>query len=118
MHTWATCGAILLMKFLWTYSCLVDSTLKVLNASSHNIQRFSFQAFRFVGNYKYVYFHCHVIACNGDDTKSTCARGCVKEKPTKREVKRKAVRLIQGPFVLKERDNEDVWNGNHDNYRY
>ncbi|XP_031554208.1 oncoprotein-induced transcript 3 protein-like isoform X2 [Actinia tenebrosa] len=76
--------------------CLVDSTLKDLNTSSPSVQRFSFQAFRFVGNYRHLFFHCHVTACDGNDVKSVCARGCAKGKPVKRKEKSQRRRLMQG----------------------
>ncbi|KAK3752138.1 hypothetical protein QZH41_006512 [Actinostola sp. cb2023] len=45
-------------------SCPADPTLKILNSPTKNVQRFSFETFKFTANDKDIYVHCHVIACN------------------------------------------------------
>ncbi|KXJ15147.1 Deleted in malignant brain tumors 1 protein [Exaiptasia diaphana] len=88
----------------------MDSTLKYLSSPTKNVQRFSVQAFRFLGKYRHVYFHCHVIACNGNDAKSVCSRGCNKKKIGKRNAEGSdaAVMLSRGPLATRENKIAEV----------
>lgn len=39
--------------------------------------RFSFEAFKFLGDHDYVFVHCRVHVCDMNDTNSRCAKGCM-----------------------------------------
>ncbi|KAK3715208.1 hypothetical protein QZH41_020467, partial [Actinostola sp. cb2023] len=88
-------------------SCPVDPTLKNLTSPNKNVQRFSVQAFRFVGNHQHVYFHCHVIACNGNGANNLCARGCSKKGIGKRNNEDNSIKLIEGPIAVRGQEIED-----------
>ena len=57
--------------------CPVDSTTRMEPSPSRQKQRFSVEAFKFVGDFPFVYLHCSVIVCKADDPNSRCAKGCV-----------------------------------------
>ncbi|KAK3733094.1 hypothetical protein QZH41_017431, partial [Actinostola sp. cb2023] len=90
-------------------SCSADRTLKILNSPTKNVQRFSFETFKFkAGNYKHFYIHCHVIVCNGHDSKSVCARGCVKKGLAKRgKADANSFKLVTGPVAVREQEFDE-----------
>ena len=46
-------------------------------SSSPQTQRFSVEAFKFVGDFPFVYLHCSVVVCRVNDTNSRCSKGCI-----------------------------------------
>ena len=91
---------------LFSFSCAVDGTVKFEQAPSVQVQRFSFEAFKFIGENPFVFFHCRERICNARDPNSRCAQGCVKGRRRRRDVSNGGTehvyRLAQGPFVLAE----------------
>ena len=55
----------------------MDPTTRVEEPTTGQSQRFSFEAFKFVGDFPFVYLHCSVVVCKKDDPDSRCAQGCV-----------------------------------------
>ena len=99
------CG-IYFKYVLFSFSCAVDDTVKFEQAPSVQVQRFSFEAFKFIGENPFVFFHCRERICNARDPNSRCAQGCVKGRRRRRDVSNGGTehvyRLAQGPFVLAE----------------
>lgn len=91
-------------------------------------QRFSVEAFKFVGDFPFVYLHCSVVVCRVGDPDSRCSKGCIpglhvnppysvmeklKEQAqhrAKREVQSKDPNYLisKGPFALNEASINDV----------
>ena len=91
-------------------------------------QRFSVEAFKFVGDFPFVYLHCSVVVCRVGDPDSRCSKGCIpglhvnppysvmeklKEQAqhrAKREVQYKDPNYLisKGPFALNEASINDV----------
>ena len=46
-------------------------------SSSRQSQRFSVEAFKFVGDFPFVYLHCSVVVCRVSDPDSRCSKGCI-----------------------------------------
>ena len=87
-----------------------DDTLKFHPSPSDQCQRFSLEAFQYVNNHPYVFFHCKVMICNATDPNSRCAQGCVSRrrrslKPLP-ESKDNIYALAQGPFTLNREKRE------------
>ena len=57
--------------------CPVDDTVKMEASSSPQSQRFSVEAFKFVGDFPFVYLHCSVVVCRVNDPNSRCSKGCI-----------------------------------------
>lgn len=62
------------------HGCPVDRTVRFHHSPSPNKRRFSFQGFKFLGNFPFVFVHCHVIVCKAGDHHSRCHRGCIPDK--------------------------------------
>ena len=59
-------------------SCPVDPSVQFHNSSDPTKIRFSFEAFKFLGDHDYVFIHCRVHVCDVNDPNSRCAKGCMK----------------------------------------
>ena len=57
--------------------CPVDETVKMEASPSPHKKRFSVEAFKFVGDFPFVYLHCSVVVCRASDPDSRCSKGCV-----------------------------------------
>lgn len=57
--------------------CPVDDTVKMEDSPSRQKKRFSVEAFKFVGDFPFVYLHCSVVVCRASDPDSRCSKGCV-----------------------------------------
>lgn len=57
--------------------CPVDDTVQMEPSSSPQKKRFSVEAFKFVGDFPFVYLHCSVVVCRISDPDSRCSKGCV-----------------------------------------
>lgn len=109
-----------------SFRCPVDDTVKMVNSSSKQSQRFSVEAFKFVGEFPFVYLHCSVVVCKAGDQDSRCSKGCipglhvnppyaVMEKLKKQgRVKRELIEnkdpeylISKGPFSLNEATVDD-----------
>ena len=77
------------------------------------IQRYTLEAFSFVGDHPFVYLHCKVKICNATDPNSRCAQGCLHDRRKRslysEETNDEEYNLDQGPFMLQE---EDIHEGN------
>ena len=67
-------------------------------------ERFSLEAFKFLGNNPFVYMHCKVKVCDADDPNSRCAQGCLRNSRRRRslytqETNDEEYLLAQGPFM-------------------
>ncbi|XP_028394865.1 uncharacterized protein LOC114519007 [Dendronephthya gigantea] len=54
--------------------CDKDETIRHYSTRMSPVQRFSIQAFRFLSQHRFVYLHCDLVVCYGQDSNSTCAR--------------------------------------------
>lgn len=57
--------------------CPVDDTVRMEASSSPQSKRFSVEAFKFVGDFPFVYLHCSVVVCRVSDPNSRCSKGCI-----------------------------------------
>ncbi|XP_015761376.1 PREDICTED: uncharacterized protein LOC107340539 [Acropora digitifera] len=108
--------------------CPVDDTVKMVNSSSKQSQRFSVEAWKFVGEFPFVYLHCSVVVCKAGDLDSRCSKGCIPglhvnppyavmeklNKQSQGRVKRELVEnkdpeylISKGPFSLNEATVDD-----------
>ncbi|XP_078701706.1 uncharacterized protein LOC144927826 isoform X2 [Branchiostoma floridae x Branchiostoma belcheri] len=83
--------------------CGADSTLQMFGSSQADVERFGFEAFRFIRELKTVYIHCEVEVCEAADTGSRCAQGCGGAR-RRREVSDMTGlhSIYQGPIVLED----------------
>ena len=94
-------------SFLFSYRCAVDKTVKFHPTNDKRTQKFSLEAFAFLGDHMFVYLHCRVKICNASDPNSRCAQGCIrraKRAVTTLETKDDEVTLAQGPFKREDND--------------
>lgn len=101
--------------FALVFRCSVDQddTLSFIPTNDTRTQKFSLEAFSFVGDHQFVYMHCMVRICNASDPNSRCAQGCI---PSRRrrsltEVsmsKDDVAYLAQGPFMREDEDERKV----------
>lgn len=57
--------------------CPVDDTVRMESSPSPQKKRFSVEAFKFVGDFPFVYLHCSVVVCRVNDSDSRCSKGCI-----------------------------------------
>jgi len=96
-------------SFLFSYRCAVDKTVKFHPTNDKRTQKFSLEAFAFVGDHMFVYMHCTVKICNASDPKSRCAQGCIrraKRAVTTLDSEDDEVTLAQGPFMREDNDEK------------
>ncbi|KAM7451618.1 hypothetical protein ABFA07_000937 [Porites harrisoni] len=89
--------------------CAIDKTVKFHPTNDKRTQKFSLEAFAFVGDHMFVYMHCRVKICNASDPNSRCAQGCIrraKRAVTTLESKDDEVALAQGPFMREDSDEK------------
>lgn len=97
--------------FVFSSSCPKDDTIQFHSSNSTHEQRFSLEAFEFIGEHAFVFIHCDVKICNATDPNSECIRGC----PSRA---RRAVEhvpshenplysLAQGPLVMSKNTEND-----------
>ena len=77
-----------------------------------NKQRFSIEAFTFIGGHQFVYMHCQVRVCNATDPTSRCARGCLRHRGKRSlgatDFKDEQFNLAEGPIMGKEEKDEQL----------
>ena len=84
--------------------CKVDDTLSFHPRPDPQSQRFSLEAFQYVSQQPFVFFHCRVKICNETDPNSRCTQGCLSRK--RRSLKTlpgtadDVYPLAQGPLTL------------------
>ena len=95
------------------YRCAIDETVQFIPTVEERIQRYTLEAFSFVGDHPFVYLHCKVKICNATDPNSRCAQGCLHDRRKRslysEETNDEEYNLDQGPFMLQE---EDIHEGN------
>lgn len=84
--------------------CSEDDTLERRQSNDKRRERFSLEAFKFLGNNPFVYMHCKVKVCDADDPNSRCAQGCLRNSRRRRslytqETNDEEYLLAQGPFM-------------------
>ena len=90
--------------------CKVDDTLSFHPRPDPQSQRFSLEAFQYVSQHPFVFFHCRVKICNETDPNSRCAQGCLSRERRSLETLPDSADdvypLAQGPLTLsrKKRD--------------
>lgn len=70
------------MKFrhpLIVKGCPRDPSVQFHASSDPTKVRFSFEAFKFLGDHDYVFVHCRVHVCDVNDKNSRCAKGCIND---------------------------------------
>ncbi|RDD36756.1 Oncoprotein-induced transcript 3 protein [Trichoplax sp. H2] len=88
--------------------CDIDTTIQHYESPSPSTARFSLYPFQFIGNYRFVFFHCQILLCHRFSSQSRCSRGCVMDRSsisnrTKRDFNSdvsKSFHVLQGPFIL------------------
>ena len=75
-----------------------------------NKQRFSIEAFTFIGEHQFVYMHCQVRICNATDPTSRCARGCLRHRGKRSlgDFKDEQFNLAEGPIMGKEEKDQQL----------
>lgn len=58
------------------HRCPVDPSVRFHPTASPTVQRFSVEAFKFLGNHHFVFIHCRIYVCDSNDPNSRCAQGC------------------------------------------
>ena len=92
-----------------SFRCAVDNTVKFIHTADKRTQRFSIEAFSFVGDHQFVYMHCKVMVCNAADPHSRCAQGCVrrgKRSLITQESNDEEINMSQGPFMRGDDEEE------------
>ncbi|XP_072020766.1 uncharacterized protein [Amphiura filiformis] len=86
--------------------CPLDESIEFIAAKEKFRQRFSVQAFSFLGNENVVYLHCWMFVCMADDSDplSRCSRQCTTIRG-KRDASKESTRYVekvitQGPVFL------------------
>ncbi|XP_074623711.1 uncharacterized protein LOC141881766 isoform X2 [Acropora palmata] len=92
--------------------CAVDETVAFIPSGNEHLQRYSIEAFTFLGDHEFVYMHCRVKICNATDTNSRCAQGCIPQRGRRSALKRRQseddeANLAAGPFTRKHEDGEN-----------
>ena len=92
------------------HRCAIDETVNFIPSADERTQRFSLEAFKFLGDHQFVYMHCKVKICNATDPNSRCAQGCLHDRRRRslytQETNDEEYTLAQGPFMRKG-DDED-----------
>ncbi|XP_063788829.1 pancreatic secretory granule membrane major glycoprotein GP2-like [Pseudophryne corroboree] len=88
-----------------------DSTIKVLQNGVTSMGMFYLQAFKFIGDYSYVYLHCEVYLCK-DSCAPTCSSRSSSEAPKAQGT------LTYGPFRIDGSNGNSVgyYNVNNNNF--
>ena len=86
------------------FSCAVDDTVNFIESGNKQLQRYSIDAFQFLGDHEFVYLHCKVKICNATDPYSRCAQGCIPHRRRRvarlpRQSKDEEATLAEGPFM-------------------
>ncbi|XP_028403908.1 ZP domain-containing protein-like [Dendronephthya gigantea] len=97
--------------------CDKDSTIQHYTSGLQKVHRFSIQAFAFVINHRYVYFHCDLVLCNRNTANSICARStsCPGRKRRGAETAddgSKFYQLSTGPLIYRKKKDEANSNEN------
>lgn len=92
--------------------CNIDDTLTTIESPAPNKQRFSMEAFTFIGGHQWVFLHCQVRVCNATDPTSRCARGCIKSRSKRSlattDYKDEQYHLAEGPIMGREEEDEQL----------
>ena len=105
-------GFDLTKRVLLSFRCAVDNTVRFNSTVDKRFQRFSLEAFKFLGEHQFVFLHCRVKICNARDPNSRCAQGCIRERVKRSsalspsEPKDEEATLAEGPFMRKDEDEE------------
>ncbi|XP_013414178.1 deleted in malignant brain tumors 1 protein [Lingula anatina] len=99
---------------LITSKCRSDPTLTFF-PFNETMLGFSFQSFRFFGNYTDVYLHCDAVVCHINEKNAQCDRTCNVRKrraaeehtSAATEIKNK-YHISKGPIVFLERESESI----------
>lgn len=91
--------------------CAVDETVAFIPSGNEHLQRFSIEAFTFLGDHEFVYLHCRVKICNATDPNSRCAQGCIPQRGRRSALirgqsKDDEANLAEGPF-MRQQDEEN-----------
>lgn len=81
-------------------------------SGNEHLQRYSIEAFTFLGDHEFVYLHCRVKICNATDPSSRCAQGCIPQRGRRSALirgqsKDDEANLAEGPFTRKHEDGEN-----------
>ncbi|XP_067021213.1 uncharacterized protein [Acropora muricata] len=92
--------------------CAVDETVAFIPSGNEHLQRYSIEAFTFLGDHEFVYLHCRVKICNATDPNSRCAQGCIPQRGRRSALIRgqsedDEANLAEGPFTRKHEDGEN-----------
>lgn len=87
---------------LSTFSCPVDKTTAVVKSIKVSKARFKTEAFKFIADHPFVFFHCEIRICDARNSNSRCAQGCITEMRKRRDVRNDDVLypLAQGPLTI------------------
>lgn len=92
--------------------CKIDDTVAYIPTVDKTSQRFSLEAFKFVGDHQFVYMHCRVKICNATDPLSRCAQGCLEHRRKRSlettESRDEEFSLAEGPIMRKEEDKQET----------
>eukprot|EP00058_Branchiostoma_floridae_P019029 XP_002604518.1 hypothetical protein BRAFLDRAFT_79362 [Branchiostoma floridae] len=94
--------------------CAKLPTLQFYPSPGPDRGRFGFQAFAYISGVDMVYLHCKVLLCKASDPNSRCAQGCQPPSGRRRreaEGDPEVYRLIQGPIVVGEDQNDETGGG-------
>lgn len=88
------------------FRCSADETLEMIPTDDRRIQKFSLEAFAFVGDHPFVYMHCLVKVCRASNPNSRCAKGCIRGRGKRSAMVEDSTDdeayLVQGPFELEQ----------------
>ena len=75
--------------------------MKFLRSPSHNLSRFSVEAFKFVGSKQLAFFHCEIVVCNASDVTSVCTKQCQSRVRSKRHDTSNEIHTVTGgPLIF------------------
>ena len=93
------------------FRCEEGDRVNFIPTADKRTQKFSLEAFKFIGVHQFVYMHCRVKICNAADPNSRCAQGCISKRAKRsavvpRETTDEEITLAEGPFMRKDEDEE------------
>ena len=102
--------ASILIFFLF-YRCDKDNTIRHYTSGLKQLHQFSIQAFTFVINHRYVYFHCDLVICHKNTPNSICKKSTSCPTRKRRDERSaddgsKVYQLSAGPLIYRsKKDN-------------
>ncbi|KAJ7375244.1 hypothetical protein OS493_001989 [Desmophyllum pertusum] len=92
--------------------CLIDDTMRPISTDDQRSQRFSMEAFSFIGDHQFVYLHCRIKVCNATDLNSRCAQGCLSHRRRRslytQETNDEEYYLAKGPFMRSDDEDDEA----------